>query len=218
MADYAMEVRMSRTSHLPLTRGTLARGRLRWLAVPPLLLLTLVVACSSDSNDAGAETPEGDGGGGGDQIDGTGRDGEFALTEEELVASIEESESHIAVCMSAAGFQYIAVDADTVLDAMGSINTVPGLTDEGYLDQFGCGISTDLEPEAPALALGQNLQIIEDLSSEDRVAYTRTLLGEDAEAISSCSPSRRRTSRRRVGVPARPSSRSSPRSSSVPHT
>jgi hypothetical protein len=70
--------------------------------------------------------------------------------------------------------------------------SLPGLSEEEFIDQYGYGISTlytGLGPQAsdtntPAkLGLGeQNVQIFSSLSAADQVAYNRALLGENTDA------------------------------------
>lgn len=117
---------------------------------------------------------------------------EFGMSKEELVTNIEAVESLIAECMSQAGFEYIAVDYATARKGMTSDKSLPGLSDEEYMNQFGYGIST-LYTGLPAqladagtpakIGLGeQNLQIFNNLSPADQVAYNHTLLGENTDA------------------------------------
>lgn len=117
---------------------------------------------------------------------------EFGLTTEELVRSIEEVESLIAQCMSEAGFEYIAVDYNTVRRGMVADKSLPGLSEKQYFDQHGFGISTLYTGLPPQLAeettpakigLGdRNVQIFNSLSPADQVAYNHTLLGENTDA------------------------------------
>jgi len=118
---------------------------------------------------------------------------EFGLTEEELIERVEAVESLIAGCMNDAGFEYVAVDYNTVREAMDADKTVAGLGNEAFAAQFGYGISTRLaeaerppqqaEANTPArIGLGeQNVQIFNSLSVADQVAYNRTLLGENID-------------------------------------
>lgn len=117
---------------------------------------------------------------------------EFGLTREQLVTNIEAVEGLIAECMSAAGFEYIAADYDTVREGMLADKSLPGLSEDEFIAQYGYGISTlytGLDPQladanTPAkLGLGeQNVQIYNNLSPEDQVAYNRTLFGEHSDA------------------------------------
>ena len=117
---------------------------------------------------------------------------EFGMTKEELVKNIEAVESRIAKCMSAAGFEYVAVDYDTVRKGMLADKSLPGVSDAQYIAQYGYGISTlytGLSPQAasadtPAkIGLGaQNVGIFNSLSPADQVAYSRTLFGEYTDA------------------------------------
>ena len=117
---------------------------------------------------------------------------EFGLSREELVTSIERIEELIASCMSEAGFEYVANDYNTVRQGMTADKTLPGLSEEAFFEQYGYGISTLYTGLPPQLAevttpaqigLGeQNIQIFQNLSPEDQVAYNRTLFGENEEA------------------------------------
>ena len=117
---------------------------------------------------------------------------EFGLTKEGLVTSIEAVESLIAPCMSEAGFEYIAVDYNTVRRGMVADKSLPGLSERQYIAQFGYGISTPYTGLAPQLAdaatpakigLGeQNVQIFNNLPPADQVAYNHTLFGENTDA------------------------------------
>ena len=117
---------------------------------------------------------------------------EFGLTKKELVTSIEAVESLIAECMRAAGFEYIAVDYGTVRKGMVADKSLPGLSERGYIDRYGFGISTLYTGLSPQLAdvatpakigLGeQNVRIFNALSPADQVAYNHTLFGDHPEA------------------------------------
>jgi hypothetical protein len=117
---------------------------------------------------------------------------EFGLTREGLVTTIEAVEALIAECMSEAGFEYIAADYNTVRRGMVADKSLPGLSERGYMNQFGFGISTLYTGLAPQLAdvttpakigLGeQNVRIFNNLSPAEQVAYNRTLFGENTDA------------------------------------
>lgn len=117
---------------------------------------------------------------------------EFGLSKQGLVESIEKVESLIAQCMNAAGFEYVAVDYDTVRRGMSADKTLAGVSDEDFIAQYGYGISTlytGLAPQfsttetAAKIGLGeQNVQIFNKLATADQVAYSRTLLGQNSEA------------------------------------
>ncbi|MFN8444068.1 MAG: hypothetical protein U0175_25020 [Caldilineaceae bacterium] len=132
-----------------------------------------------------------------DQQSGTPQDAalgteEFGMTKQQLVENIEAVEAKIAQCMHDAGFEYVAVDYDTARKGMTSDKSMPGVSDEQYIAQYGYGISTlytGLPPQAaddntPAkIGLGQqNVDIYNKLSDADKVAYTRTLLGQNTDA------------------------------------
>lgn len=117
---------------------------------------------------------------------------EFGLSKEGLVKSIEAIESLIAECMNDAGFEYIAVDYNTVRRGMQADKSLPGLSERQYINQYGFGISTLYTGLSPQLAdattpakigLGeQNIEIFKNLSPADQVAYNRTLFGDNPDA------------------------------------
>jgi hypothetical protein len=117
---------------------------------------------------------------------------EFGLTQRQLVKSIEMVEALIAKCMRSQGFQYIAVDYITVRRGMSADKRLPGVSEEEFINKFGLGISTMYTGNAPQLATGyspakvglgeRNIQIFENLSPADQVAYNRALFGQNADA------------------------------------
>ncbi len=117
---------------------------------------------------------------------------EFGLTKRQLVEKIEAVEALLAKCMSANGFEYIAVDYKTVRRGMKADKSLPGLSEKEYIAKHGFGISTMFTGKPPQLAdattpakigLGeQNVRIFNSLSPADQAAYTRTLLGENPDA------------------------------------
>lgn len=114
---------------------------------------------------------------------------EFGLSKREVVERIEAVETLISKCMRENGFQYVAVDLQTVRKGMVADKTLPGLSEKMFAAQHGYGISTFYTGKAPQLGDGynpgkiglgdQNVRIYENLSLADRVAYNRALLGED---------------------------------------
>ena len=158
-----------------------------------LVLALLAAACGSGSTSPAplTTTPAASQGGATGQ---PGRPGteEFGMTKEELVRNIEAVEALVAKCMSDAGFEYIAVDYDTVRKGMTADKALPGVTDEQFIAQYGYGISTLYTGQSPQLAdiptaaqigLGeQNTQIFKSLSAGDRVAYNITLFGQNPDA------------------------------------
>jgi len=117
---------------------------------------------------------------------------EFGLTQEELVTSIESVESLIAECMREAGFEYVAVDYNTVRRGMVADKSLPGLSEREFIAQYGFGISTLYTGQPPHLATAdipakigmgkKNVQIFNNLSPTDQVAYAHTLFGEHTDA------------------------------------
>jgi hypothetical protein len=94
--------------------------------------------------------------------------------------------------MGEAGFEYIAVDYNTVRRGMVADKSLPGLSERQYINRYGFGISTLYTGLPPQLAdvttpakigLGeQNVQIFNNLSAADQVAYNRTLFGDNTDA------------------------------------
>ncbi|MBI3241987.1 MAG: hypothetical protein HYZ49_06805 [Chloroflexi bacterium] len=152
-----------------------------------LVFALLVAACGNGSTPTLAVSQ-------GDAAGQPGKPGteEFGMTKEELVRNIEATEALVAKCMSDAGFEYIAVDYDTVRKGMTADKALPGVTDEQFVAQYGYGISTLYTGKSPQLAdiptaaqigLGeQNAQIFKSLSPADQVAYNITLFGQNSDA------------------------------------
>ncbi len=108
---------------------------------------------------------------------------EFGLTEEEYAAHIESVQALIAECMAEAGFEYIPADVETVALAQSAVRVEPGFTREEYKKRWGFGVTTRFDNVVKEIELGpQNLRIIASLSEADRLAYERTLYGEDPDA------------------------------------
>ena len=139
------------------------------LALLSLAAAIFLAACGGSSDNEGGE--------------GVFPTEEFQLTERELVTRIEAVEEEIAGCMAAAGFEYVALDADTVMDAMSGLGERPGASEEDYVAEFGYGVSTDFNNPGKAAVFGdQNIRVFDDLSGAGQVAYLRGLLGEDTNA------------------------------------
>lgn len=117
---------------------------------------------------------------------------EFGMTREQLFTAIENAEAEISRCMSEAGFEYIAVDYNTIRYGMTADKSLPGMGERQFIEQYGFGISTLYTGLAPQLSelrtpaqigLGeQNVHIFRRLSPADQVAYTHTLFGEHSDA------------------------------------
>ncbi len=104
---------------------------------------------------------------------------EFGLSQTQLDTRIEETEKLIATCMSAAGFNYVALDAVTVKKAMHTDQSAPGVSNEEYVKQFGLGITTQLDKPLVAFGAGpENNATVNGLPAADQVAYRRALWGE----------------------------------------
>ncbi len=117
---------------------------------------------------------------------------EFGLTRQELVSSVERVEELIAACMNDAGFEYIAVDYNTIRSGMLADKNLPGMGEERFIREHGYGISTFYTGLPPQLATGyspaqvglgrRNVTIFENLSPADQVAYNHALFGENTDA------------------------------------
>ena len=117
---------------------------------------------------------------------------EFGLTERQLVGKIEKVEASIAECMRAQGFEYTAVDSETVRRGMQADKTLPGLDEGQFIARYGFGISTLYTGRSAQLATGyspakmglgrRNVRIYQGLSPADQVAYNRALFGENTDA------------------------------------
>ncbi len=136
------------------------------------LAATTLAACGGDSG-GGAE---------GAAAPATGNE-EFGLSTEELATRIEQVEAAVAPCMNQAGFDYIPVDFQTVYDAMASSGSLPGVSDEDYLAQYGFGIATTFGLPDPTTVNGrgeQNTAARDALPPADQIAYDRALYGQDS--------------------------------------
>src|SRR3954454_9000131 len=117
---------------------------------------------------------------------------EFGLTQKELVQAIDKVESLIAKCMRKQGFDYVPADFKTVRRGMTTEKSIPGMSEEEFVEQYGFGISTRYTGQPPQLAekysparvaLGErNIEIFKKLSPADQAAYTHALSGNNADA------------------------------------
>lgn len=107
---------------------------------------------------------------------------EFGLSLTELAARIEKTEGIIAECMTSAGFQYVAVDFESIKKAMNSDQSAPGLSGEEYVKQFGLGITTQFDKPLVTFGAGpENTAYFNGLAPTDQVAFQRALWGESIE-------------------------------------
>lgn len=112
---------------------------------------------------------------------------EFGLSQRELVQAIEKVEAAIAKCMREQGFTYVPADYATVRSGMTSDKSIPGMSDEEFVQKYGWGISTLYDGRPPQLGEGynparvglgaRNVEIYRKLSPADQTAYNRALLG-----------------------------------------
>jgi hypothetical protein len=101
-------------------------------------------------------------------------------------------EALIARCMREQGFEYVAVDYVTVRRGMSADKTLPGVSEEEFIEDNGYGISTLYTGKPPQLADGyspgkiglgeRNVRIFSSLSPAAQVAYNRALFGENTDA------------------------------------
>src|SRR5687767_14383473 len=67
---------------------------------------------------------------------------EFGLTSRELVQAVEQVEALIAQCMREQGFEYVAVDYNTIRRGMSAIMSLPGIDEEEFIAEHGFGMAT----------------------------------------------------------------------------
>lgn len=107
---------------------------------------------------------------------------EFGLTEEQFAAHVEKVEAVIGRCMARAGFEYVPVDVKTVELAQQYVRTDPNVSRRDYHERWGYGETTRFDDPVRTVGLGpNNRRIFNSLSPADRVAYNRTLFGEDPD-------------------------------------
>ena len=104
---------------------------------------------------------------------------EFGLTEEEFADHIERTQALIAKCMEEAGFEYIPVDVKTIAAAQARVRMDPGYTRRSYKEKWGLGVTTRYDNPVRDTGLGPNLDIYNSLPEAEKVAYFRTLFGDD---------------------------------------
>jgi hypothetical protein len=117
---------------------------------------------------------------------------EFGLSPKQLVEAIEKVEALNSKCMREQGFEYVAVDYNTVRKGMDADKTMPGVGEKDFIRKFGFGVATTYTGEPPQLTTGyspgkvglgkQNVQIFKNLAPADQVAYNRALFGENTGA------------------------------------
>ena len=117
---------------------------------------------------------------------------EFGLTPKQLVEAVTKVEGLIAKCMRDQGFDYVAVDYQTVRRGMNADKTLPGMSTKEFFAKHGFGVSTLYTGEPPQLAKGyspgreglgeRNIQNYLRLAPAEQVAYNRALLGENTGA------------------------------------
>lgn len=117
---------------------------------------------------------------------------EFGMSKRELVTNTEKVERLISQCMREHGFEYVAADYRTVRRGMTADKSLPGLSERGFIQRYGYGVSTLYTGRSPQLSDGyspaksglgkKNIEIYKNLSPADQVAYNRTLFGENTDA------------------------------------
>ena len=116
---------------------------------------------------------------------------EFGLSPKQLVQYIEKVEAGIAKCMQSQGFEYIAVDYDTVRKGMNADKQLPGLSEEEFIAKHGFGVATMYTGQPAQLNSGysparvglgeRNVNIFKNLSPASQTAYNRALLGQNVD-------------------------------------
>src|SRR3712207_6460855 len=84
--------------------------------------------------------------------------------------------------MAAAGFEYIPVDVKTIQAAQARVRTEPGYTRRTYKEKWGLGVTTRFDNPVRDTGLGPNLAIYRSLRGADKLAYERTLWGDNPDA------------------------------------
>jgi hypothetical protein len=117
---------------------------------------------------------------------------EFGLTPKQLVQYVERVEQGIAKCMRTQGFEYIAVDYETVRKGMSADKRLPGMSEEDFIQKHGFGAATLYTGQAPQLSTGysparvglgeRNVKVFKSLTPANQAAYNRALLGQNPEA------------------------------------
>ena len=117
---------------------------------------------------------------------------EFGMTPRQLVQAIEKVEAGIAQCMRAQGFEYVAVDYETVRKGMNSDKSLPGLSNPEFISKYGMGVSTLYTGKPPQAETGyssgkvglgdRNVVVFNRLRPADQVAYNRALFGQNPDA------------------------------------
>jgi len=117
---------------------------------------------------------------------------EFGMTHRQLVEAVEQVEQLISKCMRDQGFEYYAVDYNTIHAGMKADKSMPGLNEEEFINRYGFGVATLYTGQPPQLATGyspakvglgeRNVQLYRSLSQADQVAYNRALFGDSPGA------------------------------------
>src|SRR4051794_39222356 len=81
---------------------------------------------------------------------------EFGMTRRQLVEAIEQVEQLISRCMRDQGFEYDAVDYNTIHAGMKADKSMPGLNEEEFINRYGFGVATLYTGQPPQLASGYN--------------------------------------------------------------
>jgi hypothetical protein len=165
--------------NFPRTRkkGTRLLTKLGILGIVGAALI--VAACGGGSDENGAEPTQQPTSGGNSNQE-VGKE-EFGMTEEQLVTAIEDTEAAIADCMDVEGFEYIPIDPVSFRNLMASLASVPGLSDEEFVAQYGYGFTT--QPPKETFQFGdENKAVFDSLSDSDKVSYLRALLGDNTQA------------------------------------
>ncbi len=152
--------------------ATVSHNRILSLLALAALSAVPIAACGSSPTPSSAT----------EAAHGSNATEEFGLTLTQLADRIESTEALIAQCMSAAGFQYVALDFATIKQAMSSDQSAPGVSGDDYIKQYGLGITTQFDQPIITFGAGpDNTAYLAGLSPTDQTAFKRTLWGESPD-------------------------------------
>ena len=108
---------------------------------------------------------------------------EFGMTQRQLVQAVEQVEQLMQNCMRDQGFQYVAVDYETIKAGMRADKRLPGLSEEEFIQKHGFGLATLYTGQPPQLATGyspaktglgdRNVEIFKSLPGKPREQVVR---------------------------------------------
>jgi hypothetical protein len=106
-------------------------------------------------------------------------DEQIGLDDEGLLERQAQAENLVRDCMKADGFDYVPVDP---IAQKAALVGQADMSIEDFEKQYGYGITTLYEKRLQQVATGPNEEIRNALSDADKVAYDRTLYGDDPTA------------------------------------